>query len=142
VGNSKGPPDSLKGKTIGVPSTFVCPDCGGTLFEINNQNPIRYRCHTGNAITLRHLASAQEQVTDSALWKSLRTMQEKRSCGVSRKASQGVKRPKLTVRLTNWPPHRPRCAACLRMRRDQEFRLTPFEGEPDGLSRIPATTSS
>lgn len=75
---SLGAPDSLQRlKTIGVPSTFVCPDCGGTLFELNDKNPIRYRCHTGHAFTLRHLASAQEQVTDSALWTSLRTMQEK-----------------------------------------------------------------
>ena len=64
-------------KTIGSPSTFTCPDCGGTLFELHDQRPVRFRCHTGHAYSLRSLASMQEQVTEDALWASLRALQEK-----------------------------------------------------------------
>lgn len=64
-------------KSIGSPSTFTCPDCGGTLFELHDKRPVRYRCHTGHAYSLRSLASTQEQVTEDALWASLRALQEK-----------------------------------------------------------------
>jgi two-component system chemotaxis response regulator CheB len=64
-------------KSIAEPSVFSCPDCGGVLFELNDKHPVRYRCHTGHAFSLRSLAATQEQVTDAALWRGLRTLQEK-----------------------------------------------------------------
>jgi two-component system chemotaxis response regulator CheB len=66
-------------KAIAEPSMFTCPDCGGVLFELNDKRPVRYRCHTGHAFSLRSLAATQEEVTDGALWTSLRTLQEKES---------------------------------------------------------------
>ncbi|QGW81878.1 chemotaxis protein CheB [Variovorax paradoxus] len=66
-------------KVIGEASMFSCPDCGGVLFELHDKHPVRYRCHTGHAFSARSLAATQEQVTDAALWTSLRTMQEKES---------------------------------------------------------------
>jgi hypothetical protein len=47
------------------------------LFELDDKRPVRYRCHTGHAFSLRSLAATQEQVTDSALWTGLRALQEK-----------------------------------------------------------------
>lgn len=67
--------DSLK--QIAAPSAFSCPDCGGVLFELDDKRPVRYRCHTGHAFSLRSLAATQAQVTDAALWTGLRTLQEK-----------------------------------------------------------------
>jgi two-component system chemotaxis response regulator CheB len=64
-------------KSIGQPSVFSCPDCGGVLFEISDPGPPRYRCHTGHAFSPRSLAATQEQLTDAALWSSLRVLQEK-----------------------------------------------------------------
>lgn len=66
-------------KTIAEASTFSCPDCGGVLFELNDKHPVRYRCHTGHAFSLRTLAASQEMVTDAALWTGLRALQEKES---------------------------------------------------------------
>jgi two-component system chemotaxis response regulator CheB len=64
-------------KTIGRPSAFTCPDCGGALFELDDGKLLRYRCHTGHGLTLRSLAASQEEVTDTALWTALRSLQEK-----------------------------------------------------------------
>jgi two-component system chemotaxis response regulator CheB len=64
-------------QAIGFPSTFVCPDCKGGLWEIRNTQPQRYRCHTGHAFTLRTLQHAQGEATDEALWSALRALQEK-----------------------------------------------------------------
>ena len=64
-------------RTIAAPSAFTCPDCGGTLFELNDKRPVRFLCHTGHAYSLRSLASMQEEVTETALWASVRALQEK-----------------------------------------------------------------
>lgn len=61
---------------IGAPSSFTCPDCGGALFELHDKRPLRFVCHTGHAYSLRTLAFTHEQVTEGALWASLRALQE------------------------------------------------------------------
>ena len=63
-------------QAIGSLSSFTCPDCGGSLFELNDNRPVRYRCHTGHAFSLRSLASLQEELIDSAVWTSVRALQE------------------------------------------------------------------
>lgn len=65
-------------QAIGSPSTFVCPECKGSLWEIGGAKPVRYRCHTGHAFTLRTLQHAQSIDTEDALWSALRALQEKR----------------------------------------------------------------
>jgi len=62
---------------IGQPSAFTCPDCGGVLFELDDKRRLRFRCHTGHSFSLRSLASVQEELADSAIWISLRALQEK-----------------------------------------------------------------
>ncbi|MDB5885148.1 MAG: CheB methylesterase [Polaromonas sp.] len=64
-------------RAISQPSIFSCPDCSGVLSELNDRHPVRFLCHTGHAFSLRSLAHAQEQVTDAAVWSSLRALQEK-----------------------------------------------------------------
>ncbi len=63
--------------TIGDPSGFTCPDCGGALFELMEGGPARYLCHTGHGFSLHSLASAQGEMTEEALWAALRALQEK-----------------------------------------------------------------
>jgi two-component system chemotaxis response regulator CheB len=62
---------------IGRPSTFACPDCHGTLWQIDGARPVRYRCHTGHGFTLRSLEHAQAAATDEALWSALRALNER-----------------------------------------------------------------
>jgi hypothetical protein len=79
-------------QAIGRTSIFTCPDCGGVLFELNDKHPVRYRCHTGHAFSLRSLASTQEEVSDAALWTSLRTLQEKEAILATPRAGSGAER--------------------------------------------------
>ena len=62
---------------LGKVSGLTCPDCGGGLWEIDNGKPLRYRCHTGHAFTARSLENAQLELTDHALWSSVRALQER-----------------------------------------------------------------
>ncbi len=64
-------------KKIATPSSLVCPDCGGSLWEICSGQPPRYRCHTGHAFTVKSLKSALDQSTESALWSAIRALQER-----------------------------------------------------------------
>ena len=62
---------------IGKPSTYTCPDCYGSLWEMSGARPRRFRCHTGHAYTLRTLQEAQSETTDTALWSAIRGLEEK-----------------------------------------------------------------
>lgn len=60
----------------GRPSAFACPDCGGVLWEINDENILRFRCRVGHAFTARNLGAEQRQAIETALWSALRALEE------------------------------------------------------------------
>jgi two-component system chemotaxis response regulator CheB len=62
---------------IGTLSSFTCPECHGSLWEIANARPQRYRCHTGHAFTARTLAFSQNQLAEEAIWGAVRALHEK-----------------------------------------------------------------
>lgn len=62
---------------IGDPSLFTCPDCHGTLVQLREDGPLRFRCHTGHAFTARSLIEALNESTENTLWSALRGMEEK-----------------------------------------------------------------
>ncbi|MDZ8185968.1 MAG: chemotaxis protein CheB [Nostoc sp. ChiSLP02] len=61
----------------GKPSTFTCPDCGGTLWEIEEGNILRFRCHVGHAFGAKTLQAMQSEDVEEALWSAIRALQEK-----------------------------------------------------------------
>lgn len=63
-------------RSIAAPSTFVCPDCSGSLWQIHEAAPPRYRCHTGHAYSLLSLQDQLGRRTEDALWSSIRALQE------------------------------------------------------------------
>jgi two-component system, chemotaxis family, protein-glutamate methylesterase/glutaminase len=64
-------------KQIGDRSDFVCPDCGGGLYEIKNDPAHRYRCHTGHTYTERLLGELKDEKIEESLWVSIRMLEEK-----------------------------------------------------------------
>ncbi|MDP9151849.1 MAG: chemotaxis protein CheB, partial [Myxococcota bacterium] len=59
-----------------VPSSFVCPDCGGTLFEVNDGDLVRYRCRVGHAYGLEGLLGQKAADVEGALWSAVRALEE------------------------------------------------------------------
>jgi two-component system chemotaxis response regulator CheB len=60
----------------GEPSAFVCPECGGPLWELNERGLLRFRCHVGHAYTGESLVEAQAVALEQALWTALRSLEE------------------------------------------------------------------
>jgi two-component system chemotaxis response regulator CheB len=65
-----------KAQSAGHPSAFVCPDCGGTLFETKEGAIEHYRCRVGHAYSEETLEAAKSEEFESALWAALRALEE------------------------------------------------------------------
>jgi two-component system chemotaxis response regulator CheB len=60
----------------GQPSAFACPDCGGVLWEQEENGFLRFRCRVGHAFTARYLNAEQRRAVEAALWSALRALEE------------------------------------------------------------------
>ena len=62
---------------IGRISKLTCPDCHGALWEIYDDEILRYRCHVGHAFSAESLSEGQSQMLEVALWSAVRALEEK-----------------------------------------------------------------
>ncbi|RAZ83142.1 chemotaxis protein CheB [Mesorhizobium hawassense] len=62
---------------LGELSVFTCPECHGPLWEIEDGDMLRYRCHTGHAFTGDTVMEAQAIEQDEILWSLLRSHQQR-----------------------------------------------------------------
>jgi two-component system chemotaxis response regulator CheB len=62
---------------IGTRSTMTCPECHGTLWQIRAPGPLRYRCHTGHALTVATFDEAQRSDLDATMWSALRVLHDR-----------------------------------------------------------------
>ena len=64
---------------IASQTIFNCPDCGGGLWKINEDNLHRYRCHTGHVYTEKVLMQVQSEELEETLWVAIRILEERRN---------------------------------------------------------------
>lgn len=62
---------------LGRISKLTCPDCHGALWEIHDDELLRYRCHVGHAYSAESLSDGQSQMLEVALWSAVRALEEK-----------------------------------------------------------------
>ena len=60
----------------GTPSVFTCPECHGTLWEIEEGGTLRFRCRVGHAFTADTMLHDQDLDVERALWAALRVLEE------------------------------------------------------------------
>jgi len=64
---------------LGAPSRFACPECHGTLWEIDTDNVLRFRFRVGHAFSIESLISEQSHNLEDTLWAALRALEESAS---------------------------------------------------------------
>jgi two-component system chemotaxis response regulator CheB len=62
-------------------SVFSCPECGGTLWQVDETGLIRFRCHVGHAYNGDTLLAEQSEALEAALWTAVRGFREKSVLG-------------------------------------------------------------
>lgn len=63
-------------ETLGELSAFTCPDCHGTLRQLEEGGRLRFRCHTGHAFSAPGLLAALTDTIEESLWNSIRSLEE------------------------------------------------------------------
>jgi two-component system chemotaxis response regulator CheB len=65
------------GERRGDPSVYSCPECGGVLWQVDQEDLVRFRCHVGHAYYGQRLLEAQAEALEAALWTAVRTFRER-----------------------------------------------------------------
>jgi two-component system chemotaxis response regulator CheB len=60
----------------GKPSVYSCPDCNGTLWELDEDGLLRFRCRVGHAYSAASLSMEQSERIEEALWTAFRATEE------------------------------------------------------------------
>jgi two-component system chemotaxis response regulator CheB len=84
----------------GPPSAFICPECGGSLWELKDGELLHYRCHVGHAYTADALIAGQDGAVEEALWTALRTLEE--SAGLRRRYAREARTRKQNYLASNY----------------------------------------
>ena len=64
-------------EAIGTRTTYTCPECNGSIWQIGKEEPLRFRCHIGHSFTANTFLAEQTQNLENALWSAVRAMEEK-----------------------------------------------------------------
>lgn len=64
---------------VGMPSQYSCPECGGVLWEIQDDALVRFRCRVGHAFSLDSMMAEQSEAVEEAMWTALKVLEEQAS---------------------------------------------------------------
>ncbi len=83
--------DALKSSNMsGPPSKFTCPECGGALWELEDEKLLRYRCHVGHGYSAESLIAAHDGSLEDVMWSALRALEE--SAALRRRMAERARR--------------------------------------------------
>src|SRR5262249_51960646 len=85
---------------LGRRSPMACPDCHGVMWEIDEGDLVRYRCHVGHTFTAELLSVALDDNLRRALGSALRALEERRK--LARKLEQQADRDQHHMLAASW----------------------------------------
>ena len=114
---------------LGKPSPFACPDCGGVLWEIEQNGFLRFRCRVGHALTAKYLGAEQRHAIETALWEALRALEE--SASLYRRMAGRATHSRHPLPAGQFEEHASNAEANARMLRDFLLRVNKTESDDD-----------
>jgi two-component system chemotaxis response regulator CheB len=69
--------EQRNGDRRGQVSIFTCPECGGSLWQVDQEQLVRFRCHVGHVYDGDQLLQEQSEHLEAALWIAVRTFIDK-----------------------------------------------------------------
>jgi two-component system chemotaxis response regulator CheB len=57
-------------------SPFTCPNCHGSLWEVDDVGDVQYRCRIGHSYSIESLVQVSTSALDDALWAAYRALLE------------------------------------------------------------------
>jgi two-component system chemotaxis response regulator CheB len=121
------------------PAGLVCPDCGGSMFDLGNETGARYRCRVGHGWTAEALNDAHGRQLEQALWAAVRVLEENQAVQrrlVDRAVQSG--REQVARRVAARQEQRDRLASMLRAAIEQFGSIPP--GNDGDQEEMPAAT--
>jgi two-component system chemotaxis response regulator CheB len=77
---ARGEPSTVEAMDrLGRRSPLACPDCHGVMWEIDEGNLVRYRCHVGHTYTAELMSMALDESLRRGLASALRALEERRA---------------------------------------------------------------
>src|SRR5262249_13368920 len=61
----------------GTPSAYTCPECNGTLWEVQEGKMLRYACRVGHSFSVESMLQDQSDSAERAVWAALRALEER-----------------------------------------------------------------
>jgi two-component system, chemotaxis family, protein-glutamate methylesterase/glutaminase len=62
---------------LGPPSALTCPDCGGALWQVDEDELVRFQCHIGHRYSPESLVVQQDHRVEEALGTAVRALEER-----------------------------------------------------------------
>jgi two-component system chemotaxis response regulator CheB len=121
-------PEAMERSTRpGRPSGFGCPECGGSLFLIDDHGVMHFRCRVGHAWSMESLLAAQGSALEAALWTALRALEEQSTladhiAGRLRKRGSNTSAQRFEEQATDAREHARVIRAALEQRRSAAAR--------------------
>jgi two-component system, chemotaxis family, protein-glutamate methylesterase/glutaminase len=66
-----------KVEKIGSRTTYTCPQCNGSIWQIGEEEPLRFRCHVGHSFTAGPFLTEQTSFIERTLWSLVKALEEK-----------------------------------------------------------------
>lgn len=77
---------------LGPVSMITCPDCGGILVKVENDQISRYRCYTGHTYTEKTLEFEKVKRLEESIWVAIRMMEERKNLMESMEGLNGTQK--------------------------------------------------
>ena len=88
---------------IGIRTTYTCPQCSGSIWQIGDEEPLRFRCHVGHSFTAGPFLAEQTNYIENALWSAVRALEEKVT--LTRQLAQRMKDSRLVTAAAKYEQH-------------------------------------